>query len=134
VGTLRFAHPTPSQAPDAGFRRRGRSEESCFDASLKLGLVGSPPLALKGIELFENATRNVSTSDTLARERRRAPALQIFIALLRGDGSPEFGECDEDESEARPMAGLDVNLQSARGPLGHRRSPVTSSGADRPSG
>jgi hypothetical protein len=74
---------------------------------LKLGLVGYPPPALKGIELFENATRNVSASDTLARERGRAPALQIFIALLRGDGSPEFGEYDKDESETWPMAGLD---------------------------
>jgi hypothetical protein len=81
VGTLPFAHPTPS-------------------------------LALKGIELSENATRKVSASDTLARERGRAPALQIFVALLRGDGSPEFGECDEDESEAWPMAGLDLPRSS----------------------
>jgi hypothetical protein len=34
-------------------------------------------LALKGIELFKNATRDVSASDTLPRERGSAPALQI---------------------------------------------------------
>jgi hypothetical protein len=92
-------------------------------------------LRAQGIELFENATRDVSASDTLARERGGVLALQIFIALLRGDGSPEFGEYDEDESEAWPMVGLDsVNLGRARNPLGHRWSPVTSSRAYRLSG
>jgi hypothetical protein len=40
-------------------------EQSAFEVS---------SLALKGIELFKNATRDVSASDTLARERGRAQA------------------------------------------------------------
>src|SRR5262245_39841093 len=73
-----------------------------------------------GIQLFENATRDVGASNTLAHERGRALALQLFVASLRRDRSPEFGECDQDEPEAEPMTGSDLRLAGSHCRTGHR--------------